>query len=486
MSRVLEWLAGLALGRFRAFYGAMVLGFGGIALLAGWNAGPQKWLDQRRFATLTAQAPARIVERWLAVEFDPSQIGKAPDWRAFAKASPCIVVEYGGDWSRPLRRAFCGTKLDFHDHYRLDDLRETSPGVPFSWARDERGFVAPEIRVSAAGKRYLDTHVAEVVARPQDIPAGAELTSLREHYDRPVDYAIAGWGRAEPAFTVDYDPAQPELAWPAGFVHDDRRRAPDAFSGGVGLLLGIFIWVVGWSLVMGGGEGSRARVAIISAVTLLALPWWGNALPRVLAGMNAPFASIIADMSDTVGALDRLEATTPAEATLAGGARIVWHAGDDVYAATVASLPLRLPDPLPADDDAALDALAATVARHVASLDAAGRAALFAQLSQDKREGRARAGFLFTRAARDAMVDAGGDPGVRREAERFLDAWVTQPVEEPWPADLAFATRIALLRELMAIPEPRDIGVRAGWVVERAEARKADPALHAKSDGDRR
>ena len=466
-------LAAIGVSRLRAFYGAIALGIGGVALAVAWHAGPQKYLDQRAFASLTARAPAHIVESWLAVEFDPARIGNYPDWHPFAKASPCIVVEFESAWSGKPRRAYCGTRRTFYDHITLHDLRETAPGVPFEWARDERGFAALQIRVSTPAKHYLDTHVADVIARPQDIPAGAELAALKAMYDRPTDDAIAGW-RDHPAnFMIAFDPAQPVRAWPVGFIADIARRTPDWFTTAAGLLIGACFWFYGWTLVM--GSGVRAQVVIIGTVTLLAVPWWGSAFPRMLRGMNAPFGEVIADMLGDVDALDRLVLSSPDDATLADGQRIVWRTGDTLYADTFGQLPLRRPAPAPADDDAALDALADAVVAHVRTLDPQARTALFARLARDKTEGRARAGYVFVRAARDALVDVAREPDERRSATRFLEAWVTQPVEEPWPRDLAFAARIRLLRELMALPRPNAISIPAGWIVERAEARAAAP-----------
>jgi len=115
------------------------------------------------------------------------------------------------------------------------------------------------------------------------------------------------------------------------------------------------------------------------------------------------------------------------------------------------------------------------VAAQMRARDDASRAKILAQLAEDKRNGRAKAGFVFLRAARDAFVDRNAQPAVHEQARRFLEAWVTQPVEEPWPRDLAFATRIRLLRELMAIPPPNYIAIPASWIVERAEGRRTTP-----------
>lgn len=233
------WLAGVVVGRINAFYGAMILGVAGLVLTVAWHAGPHKFLDARQFAALTSRADARIVESWLAVEFDPAAMGSYTNWRAFAKASPCVVVEYQTEWTGPAHRAFCGVRLPFYDHYTLHDIVEIAPGVPFLWARDERGFIVPEIRVSPAAYSY--------------------------------------------------------------------------FSKG---------------------------------------------------------------------------------------------------------------------------------------------------------------GFVFLRAAREAVVDPGAPQALRDQARRFLEVWVTQPVEDPWPKDPGFTTRVRLLRELTTIPQPNAIAIPASWIVERAEKRR--------------
>ncbi len=98
------------------------------------------------------------------------------------------------------------------------------------------------------------------------------------------------------------------------------------------------------------------------------------------------------------------------------------------------------------------------------------RAAVFTSLTRDKVNGRPRAGYAFLRAAREAFTDKNASPALRDAAYRFLDAWVTQPVEEPDPDKMGFAGRVQLLRELTQIPAPNDIAIRAGWIVDRADA----------------
>jgi hypothetical protein len=467
---VLAWIAAAAVGRFAAFYGAIFAGIGGVILSFAWHEGPQKYLDARKFATLTARAESRIVESWLAVELDPSQMGPSHNWRASAKAAPCIVVEYDSGWTGPARRAFCGTRLPFHDHYSLHDLTQVAPGVPFAWRRDERGFIVPEIRLSRPARDYLATHAPTAFLIPDDLKSATELAVLTWAYERPDDDAIAGWSRPPPAVPIAIDPANPAQTLPVGFIEDVERRSPNWFASVFLAFMGFVAWIAGWRVIA--GDRPWPIVAVVVIVPLLFLPWWGEEFPRWIRSMNAGFADVVTDMLGDVDRLDRLVASSPEDASLARGERIAFPAGGEVYAQTFGKLSFAPPRPAPANADAALDALAASIAAQMRTLDDDARAAIFARLARDKRDGRAKAGFAFLRAAREAAADPKDSPAVRNAAIRFLDAWVTQPVEEPYPHDLAFATRVALLRELMTLREPSTIATQAGWIVERAEQRR--------------
>ncbi|MFO1323981.1 MAG: hypothetical protein U1F15_07930 [Burkholderiales bacterium] len=453
--RLFPWIAGAVVGRLSAFYGAMIVGIAGVALSVAWHAGPYKYLEARQFATLTQRTDARIVESWLAVDFDPARRGTHTNWRPFAKASPCVVVEYQTEWTGPARRAFCGTRLPFYDHYTLHDLAEVSPGVPFGWGRDERGFIVPEIRVSPEAMRNL--------------AAGTDLTGLRAAYERPDDDAVVSWSRTAPGFPIAIDPAHPGATWPVGYVNDMERRTPGWFTAAIGFLIGAAMWTFGMRIIAVGQ--SRLVVALLVIVPLAALPWWGESFPRWVRGMNEGFGDVIADMLGTIDALDRMAATAPEDAALAQGERIVWHVGGGSYAETVGRIAFRLPSPPPADADAALNALADTVAAQMRAFDEPTRTAILEQLAKDKIDGKSKAGYMFLRAAREAFVDENS-----KAARRFLEAWVTQPVEEPWPRDPGFETRIRLLRELTTIPPPNYISIPASWIVERAEGRRAKDA----------
>jgi|SRR5450631_83952 hypothetical protein len=124
-----------------------LLAFASIFLMVAWQFGPLVWVEAQQYKKFTGQVDGRIVESWLALEFDAKDVRNPEFWRASTNAARCVVAEYGGDWGAPLRRALCGTRFPFNDSFLLADLRDISQGVPCAWARDKRGFVVPEIRV---------------------------------------------------------------------------------------------------------------------------------------------------------------------------------------------------------------------------------------------------------------------------------------------------------------------------------------------------
>ena len=62
-------------------------------------------------------------------------------------------------------------------------------------------------------------------------------------------------------------------------------------------------------------------------------------------------------------------------------------------------------------------------------------------------------------------------PPSRKAAGDFLSAWVTQPVEEPWPRDAGFRERIRLFASLADVPVT-GVPVMSQSVAERAAQRR--------------
>lgn len=442
-------LLGATLGRFTNIVIAPILGFAGLMLVIAWQSGPQRIIDNARYAKLTARVDGRIVESWLAVEFDPSDMGQRLLWRPHAYASPCAVVTYEGARGAPQRRAFCGTRLKFSDSYTLPDLSELAPNVPFAWMRDTNGFALPEIRITPAGRQWLATHRPESTFGLPRPPATA-LEELRLLIDRPVDLAIIGWGVPAPKFPLALNPWKPAGAIPAGFLKD--RWGPNWLVFPMAAIVGLAVWYEAMALLF--GDLPRAFGYVLLVLPLLALPWWGEQFPRFLSRFHKGFASVVAEMFQDIDPLGRLVASDPEDATLAGGDRLVWRLSDSVYADTLGRFHFARPDPAPASADAAVVALADTVTAQTRLLPEGDRVALFRRLREEKENWWLGAGFLFLPAARERMIDPQSSPTERLTAKNFLTAWFTQPEETVGPKDLGSTARLDIYRTLSDVSDP--------------------------------
>jgi len=209
---------------------------------------------------------------------------------------------------------------------------------------------------------------------------------------------------------------------------------------------------------------------ILAALPLVALPQWGDLMPRYLRHLQPEFAAVVGDMIGELDITGRLVASEPAQAQLADGEVLRWPVGGGAHAATIGRLHFTKPEPAPRDGDEALAALVASTAAQVAAMPEADRGALFAQLEQDKWAARPEAGLVFLPAARRAVLDAHSPKAVRKAAGDFLSAWVTQPVEEPWPRDAGFQERVRLFRLLADVPV-EGVPVMSQSIAERAAQR---------------
>lgn len=451
---------------FFTFIAAFILGIAGVFLGVAWQFGPQILLQRAQYAHLTGRTDGHIVESWLAIEIDTASIRNAANWRASAKASPCAVVEYQGEWSTPLRRAFCGNRFGFSVDYTLPDVRTMAPRVPFAWARDERGFAVPEVRLDAAAHDWLAAHPADTFMHDK-WPARSALEWLRLELDRPVEAAIAGWSAPPAVIPVAFDPQQPANALPLGTVETRLAYRPSWFAIVVAGIIGVVLWFAGMALLPVMADMAWPGRVVITLLPLLALPWWSESFPRVLAGMNADVASVVRAMFEDIDKTDRVIASQPAEATLAGGERLAWRAGDGVYAATFGRLKFAPPATPAPSADAALAQLADSVTAQVRTLSESDRSALLAQLKADKLADLRAAGIVFVPAAKEALLDPDGDAALRRAAREFLTEWMVQPRDTPSERELGYQERLRLMRTLADVPVP-EIAIPAGGTGEPA------------------
>jgi hypothetical protein len=417
---LVERLAGLVVAPLIGLIAGFVLLFGGIFLAVAWTVGPKPFLDARQYAPFTAHADGHIVESWIALEFDPAVLPKGKlYWQPWSKVTPCAIVEYGSDWGAPLQRGFCGNRFDFRDDFRLDDWHTLMPDVPFSFARDAHGFAIQELRLSKAALDWLSRHPPHDTFMLPKPPPTTALGALKHQFDAPLEVAVSSWTTPVRTLPLAYDPQHPEAAVPAKIV--DNARGGAWWLGLIFALIfvvpGLFVFRIGLSLLTG---QSGALLWVLTALVLAALPWWGELLPRVVASANKEWASIAGDMLDDLSRVTRFTASTPGEALLRGGERIVWKADDGEYADTFGRLHFALPDPAPKSDTAALVALRAQTAEQVRAWDSARRAELFQRLRRQYEAGQQDVQGLFTTAAEDTLRDAQADAAAHKAARNFL------------------------------------------------------------------
>ena len=414
-----ERLADFAVAPLLGLLSGFMLLFGGIFLAIAWIVGPKPLLDARQYAPFTARAEGRIVESWVALEFDPAVLppGKLY-WQPWSKVTPCAVVEYAGDWGAPLRRALCGNRLQFGDSFRLDDWHALMPDVPFSFARDANGFAIQELRSSKAALAWLKTHPPSTYSRIKPPPETA-YANLRESLDAPLDVALSSWTTPVRTIPLAYDPRHPEAAVPAKIV--DNARDGAWWGGWIFALIfaapGLLVFRTGLKLLTG---QSGALLWGLTLLPLLALPWWGDLLPRIVAQANKQWAGIAGDMLDDISRVTRFTASEPGAALLRDGERVVWFASEGTYADTFGQLRFVPPDPAPKTVDAALAALRAQAAAQVRTFDSARRTVLFRRLRVQYEANRQDVQRLFTTAAEDTLRDDSADAAAHKAARNFL------------------------------------------------------------------
>jgi len=445
LSAPLQW--------FMALAAVMLIAMGGLSLTAAWQAGPEVALRHRAYAHLTASAFARVVESWVAVELDPAEV-KSPDfWRASARVSPCVIVEIEGDWNAERSRAFCGNRFTFNDAYNVVTLRQLAPGVPFVWPRDERGFAVPQIRMGKAARDFLATHNVDTFMH-RAWPAKSALDWLVLELDQPVDAAVVGWTAPAPEMKVVFDPEHVDVMLPAGIVATREAQRASWVMPAVLAAIGLAVWVGGMQLLPALGNFNALGRVIMTIVPLLALPWWADYLPRGLATFNAPVGAMVADMLADFDPLDRLRATAPESATLVQGERLIWRAGDGVYADTFGRFRFRPPRAPLASEDDALAALTLSVTEQMHAFDAGEQVRLLNAWRRDKQRDLVAAGIVAVPIARDALLDPAVDPRVRAAARAFLLEWTTSPTDTPDPHRPAYHERVAIEASLADVPVP--------------------------------
>jgi hypothetical protein len=153
---------------------------------------------------------------------------------------------------------------------------------------------------------------------------------------------------------------------------------------------------------------------------LLALPWWGDFLPRLIAHANRDWADVAGGMLDDLSRVTRFTASAPGAALLRDGERLVLTADASDYADTFGRLHFTPPNPTPKSDAEALAALSAQATQQVGTFDSTRRAELFQRLRRQYEAGLQDVQRLFTTAAEDTLRDARADATAHKAARNFL------------------------------------------------------------------
>jgi len=440
---ILSRLIGTAVSPITGLFASIPIAFGSLFLIVGWRAGPQRLIDAARLRPYTARTEGRLVESWLALDFDPAAMGKYRLWRPQAKATQCAVVEFDPGWGDarggPIRRAFCGSRLQFNDSYAFADFHEISKNVPFGWPRDANGFAVPEVRLSAVARDWLAAH-PEPDPMPLDPPTANALASFRLDHDTPIDLAIAGWRNPAIRIPLLFDPRNPQGALPAGFVNEQRDLPPHVLLYGVFALLaalGLLPWLEGMAFLL--GAMPRWAFWFVALLPLVALPWWSEQMPHVISGLNARMGEIVTLMLDDLDRTGVLVSSPPDQALLARGERLAWHLDQSLYAGTLGRFRFTPPNAPPQSDAEAMRLLVDTVTTQERSLPASEQADLFDRLRVEKEGQLAGAGPAFLEAARQAAVAPDAEPAVKKAAASFLAAYghYFPPYPELTPAPTA-------------------------------------------------
>jgi hypothetical protein len=413
--------AGLVMSPFLGVMAGFLLLFGGVFLAVAWQVGAQPLIDHVHYAPFTARASGRVVESWAALEFDPDALPKDKlYWQPYAKIATCEVVEFSGDWGAAQRRAFCGNRFDFGDHFALHDWRTLAPGIPFTFARDAAGFAVAQVRLSKPALDWLSSHPPyDTFMLPKPPPATA-LAALRLQFDAPLDVAVASWMHPAEDLPLALDPAHPDDAMPARYV-DDRRHG-FWYAGPLFALLfavpGVLVWRLGLRFLFP-GQG-EAVIWLLTVLPLLALPWWGDVLPRIVRHADRDWGDVVQSMLDDMTRTTRLIASDAQDASLADGQRLVWHVDQGIYADTFGRIRFHAPDAVPATETAALDALRTQAAAQVGDMPSQQRSALFTRLHEQYEAFARGVQAAFTTAAENTVQDPRADPDARRAAKDFL------------------------------------------------------------------
>lgn len=469
----LGWL----LGRLAWGPGILIAGIGGAFLSTAWLAGPERLVLAHQLERFTGRGEGHGGRPFWAFQVDLDRLGDGWNWPAVTHAELCTEVDVRGPASGAVHTVLCGARHARHAPWELVETTSIAPDVPIDWPRDERGWPRVEVRFSNGAAAWLAARPAgfwpligqSEEARAAMPPPGTELDAFWLEVDRPLEWLVRAWpaARAPGPIPMAFDPDDPHGALPVSVVEDARALRPEwgmtvALAG-----FGAVAWFVGWGYALGGD--ARWKQTLAALAPLVALPWWGSHFEPVLLWLEPRAGEVGADIARDITEGLRLPVEVRDPFAFGGQERLTFDSTRSYYDHLLGPFGATRPDPAPADADAALAGAVSAITRAMASSSDEELLPLLQRIRSDELTDRGQAGLLYLDGARRIALDERRDPAVRQTAASFL-WWLTVTPIEPRRDEPAFATRLALWKQLLDFPPDTAVVNMTSSLLERVEA----------------
>lgn len=313
---VFQTVLDLFIRRIHILQGAATLAVASALLIAAWNAGPGRRSAARGLDTLSGRGQGEIERFWWRIDFEPRYLGASgTNWPGLTRPEMCVRLLYREmDGAGATHRAvYCRGWQELYGLYLIHSTGEAAPGVRPTWLGED-GLPTLELHLSPRAHRWLadrppvawvaDTWQYDRVERQ----AESALDVLDIALDTPLEHLAREWSskaaQSNPSvIPIAYDPADRGRALPVSLLEEVRRAQDETGPIALAVLLaaGVF-WTVGW-VFLAGGFGRRRRLVIavvLSAATLVLLPWWGNRAGDLLSKVWAPAGLLVVFLSSEI------------------------------------------------------------------------------------------------------------------------------------------------------------------------------------------
>ncbi len=478
--RVAGFGLGWLLGKLAWGPGILIAGIGGAFLSSAWLAGPERLVLAHRLERFTGRGEGQAARPFWAFRVELDRLGDGWNWPAVTNAELCTEVDVRGPASGAVHTVLCGARHARHGPWEIVETTSIAPDVPIGWPRDEHGWPRVEVRFSNGAAAWLAARPAgfwpligqSEEARASMPPPGTELDAFWLEVDRPLEWLVRTWpAGAEPGpIPMAFDPDDPQGALPVSVVEDARALRPE-WGMTVGLaLFGAVAWFVGWGYALGGE--ARWKQALAALGPLVALPWWGSHFEPVLLWLEPRAGEVGADIARDITEGLRLPVEVRDPFAFGGYDRLTFDSTRSYYDHLLGPFGVTRPETAPADADAALAGAVSAVASAMESSSDAELLPLLQRLRGDELTDRGQVGLLYLDGARRVALDERRPPAVRQTAASFL-WWLTVTPIEPRRDEPAFATRLALWKQLLEFPPDTAVVNMTRSMLERVEAARA-------------